>query len=582
MSTDFDIVIRGGLIVDGTGSTPHIGDVAVSGNKIVAIGNFTGSGHKEINAHGMTVTPGFVDIHTHYDGQITWENRLTPSSNHGVTTVVMGNCGVGFAPTRRDPDSHQLVIKLMEGVEDIPEVVMSAGVPWNWETFPDYLDALSQRTADIDFAALLPHSPLRVYVMGERGANMEPPTAADLSTMRQLVADAVRAGAFGVSTSRNLAHRFRDGKPAPSVLTEQDELLALAQGLADAGAGLFQLIPCTDNPATDEFALIRQLAETSGRPVTFSLITAGKSAGSNSDAVWYEYVTGLETAHADGLPITGQIHPKPIGVLMGLNASYHPFSLNPSYRPIAHLPLKEKVAALKNPELRAKLLAEEPNDPNPLFSWLVKQSDHLFVLGNPPTYIPDPATSIKARASALGRDYRELIYDELLNDEGHALLISLGIDGMHQSYDNALDLFGKPGIIVGLGDGGAHYGMICDASYTTFMLIHFCRDAEPTRRMSIERVVKMLSRETAQTFGLHDRGVLAPGYKADINIIDMNALTMKAPRMVFDLPVSGGRLSQASKGYQYTIVSGEITYQDGRATQALPGRLVRGMQSAPH
>lgn len=578
----YDLVIRNGIVVDGTGGPSYKGDIAIRGDKIVTIGLVEDQGEKEIDATGLIITPGFVDIHTHYDGQITWENRFKPSSNHGVTTVVMGNCGVGFAPVRADAHSRDMTIKLMEGVEDIPEVVMAEGIPWDWETFPQYLDAVSQRPGDADFAVLLPHSPLRVYVMGERGLNMEPPTDEDLARMRSLTKEAVEAGAIGVSTSRNLAHRFRSGKLAPSVNTEDMELLALANGLKDADKGMFQLIPSTENPASVEFSLIRQLAEQSGRPVSFSLLTLTKAVGTGTArADWEDYVTGLEQAERDGLSITGQIHPKPIGTLYGLTLSYNQFSLNPSYREVASLPLTEKVEALRNPALRDRLLRETPDDASPIMTWLVQQTEHLYPLGTPCNYFPDPAESLKNRSERLGIEVKALIYDELLRDGGKAVLRLAGSDGSPSVYDQTYHLFGKPGVIIGLGDGGAHYGLICDASYTTFMLCHYGRDAGVSRKLPLQTVVSMISRETAQAFGLCDRGILKPGYKADLNIIDMDKLKIYAPEIRHDLPAEGARLSQEADGYSYTILSGVVTYQHGKPTNALPGRLIRGQQPVP-
>jgi N-acyl-D-aspartate/D-glutamate deacylase len=565
MSQIYDLVIRNGMVVDGAGGKPFVADLAVKDGKVAAIGHVAGSGREEVNAKGMYVTPGFVDVHTHYDGQITWENHLAPSSGHGVTTVVMGNCGVGFAPSR--PGDHELVIKLMEGVEDIPEVVMAAGVPWNWETFPDYLNALDKREADIDFAAQLPHSPLRVYVMGKRGADLEPPTEADLAEMRRLTAEAITAGALGVSTSRALAHRFRDGRPAPSTKTEINELLALAGGLKDAGAGVFQLIPNTDNTGDVEFDVIHQLAEASGRPISFSLFTGSKVNGGPAP-----FLNGLAKAEREQMPIKGQFYPRPIGMLFGLDLSYHPFSLNPSYKAIEKLPLEEKLRMMRMPEMRARLLSEEPEDPNPFFLWVVQQTHILFPLGDPPNYNPSVQDSIKARAATLGVSERELIYDELLRQNGKSVIYCPMGNTENNRFDAALDLFGLPGTILGLGDGGAHYGMICDAAYPTYMLTEYVRDR---KKLPIETAVKMLARDTAQAVGLNDRGLLKAGYKADINVIDLDRLHLYAPRTTHDLPADGKRLSQKSDGYEATIVSGQITYRNGRATGALPGRLVR-------
>jgi N-acyl-D-aspartate/D-glutamate deacylase len=571
MAETYDLVIRGGTIVDGSGGAPYPGDVGVRGDRIVAVGDIAGDGSAEIDATGMLVTPGFVDVHTHYDGQVTWEHRLAPSSQHGVTTVIMGNCGVGFAPARRS--DHELVIKLMEGVEDVPEVVMEHGLPWNWETFPQYLDALGERETDVDFAAQLPHSPLRVYVMGERGANLEPPTAADLAEMRRLTKEAVEAGAIGVSTSRQLAHRFRDGRPAPSTKTEVDELKALALGLRDAGAGVFQLIPGTDRPSTDEWRVIETLNETSGRPVNFSLLTGDQINGG-----FRPFVDGLAKAAEDGRQIHGQFFPRPIGFLFGLDLSFNPFSLNPSYKEVADLPLDQKVARMRDPAFRARLIAEQPEDPNPFITWVVQQTHLLFPLGDPPNYAPAPEDSIKSRAAILGVDERELIYDELLRQNGRAILYSPTGNTAGGRFDAALDLFGKPGTVLGLGDGGAHYGLICDAAYPTFMLAEYVRDR---RVLPVETAVRMLARETAQSVGLNDRGLVKPGYKADLNVIDVERLHLYAPRVKRDLPAGGRRLTQKSDGYEATIVSGRITYRNGRATGALPGRLVRGGKTGP-
>jgi len=571
MTQLYDLVIRGGTIVDGSGGKPIVGDVGIIGDRIAAIGTVEGDAKEEIDAGGMIVTPGFVDVHTHYDGQVTWENTLAPSSNHGVTTVVMGNCGVGFAPVR--PGDHQLVIKLMEGVEDIPEVVMADGVPWNWESFPDYLNALAQRETDVDFAAQLPHSPLRVYVMGKRGADLEPPTEEDLAEMRRLTKEAIEAGAIGVSTSRQLAHRFRDGRPAPSTMTEVDELKALAAGLRDAGGGVFQVIPSTDKPTSDEWQVISTLNETSGRPVNFSLFT-----GSGINGGPQPMLDGLAKAKDEGRRISGQFFPRPIGMLFGLDLSYHPFSLNPSYKAIEHLPLEEKVARMRDPEFRKQLLSEEPQDPNPFFLWVVQQTQILFPLGDPPNYAPSPEDSIAARAKTLGVDPRELIYDELLRQNGRAIIYCPMGNTENNRFDAATDLFGRPGTVLGLGDGGAHYGMICDAAFPTYMLAEYVRDK---KKVPIEQAVKMMCYDTAHSVNLDDRGLLRPGYKADLNIIDLDRLHLYAPRVKRDLPAGGKRLSQKSDGYEATIVSGKVTYRNGRSTGVLPGRLVRGAKTAP-
>jgi len=566
--SDYDLVIRGGTVVDGSGSAPFAADVAVKDGVIVEVGRVSDKGAEEIDASGLTVTPGFVDVHTHYDGQITWENTLNPSSNHGVTTVVMGNCGVGFAPVR--PGDHQLVIKLMEGVEDIPEVVMAEGVPWNWESFTDYLDALDARESDVDFATQLPHSPLRVYVMGERGGH-ELATDEDLATMRRLVTEAIRAGALGVSTSRNLFHRFRSGTLAPSVKTEMEELCALAGGLKDAGSGVFQLNPNIDTEAAGEIEAFRAIAEAAQRPVNFSLIAVPTRMEN-----WDAYVEGAKALNAEGFTVNAQFLPRPMGLLYGLDVSYNPFALNPSYRPLAGLPLAEKVARLRDPELREKILSEEPEDPNPAFVGLMKMKTNLYPLADPVDYNFQREDSITERAAREGRDEREVIYDALLEDGGKALLMSSAFD--YQDYvARTAHLFGRDNMIVALGDGGAHYAMICDAAYTTYTL----SQRVGAGGLKLETVIRALTSQPAASLGLYDRGVIAPGYKADLNVIDLDRIVLHRPNVSVDLPAGGKRLSQKSEGYVATIVSGTVTYRNGEATGALPGRLVRGAKEAP-
>ena len=572
---DYDLIIRGGKIYDGSGGEPFLADVAINGGVIAAVGNVQGSAKEEIDASDRIVTPGFVDVHTHYDGQITWENRLAPSSDHGVTTVVMGNCGVGFAPSR--PEHRQLMIKLMEGVEDIPEVVMAEGVPFNWETFPEYLDALEQRESDIDFAAQLPHSPLRVYVMGERGANLEPPTEEDLAEMRRLTAEAVEAGALGVTTSRSYAHQFRDGRPAPSVKSEDQEVLALAQGLRDAGKGVFQMVPSYDVTAAERMDLLDDIARTSGRPVSFTFMQTP-----NGEGDWQEMVARLESSKKEGLEVRGQIIPRPTGALLGLELSMHPFSFNPSFREIEHLPLEEKVERMRDPAFRKQLIAEEPTDPQAFFVYVISDLDSMFVLGNPPNYNPRSDESIGARARAMGVDPKELIYDALLQRDGREVLYRpLGNSEGEKFESSGRNLVKNDRTFPALGDGGAHYSMICDAAYTTYFLTYWVRDAKGDKRVELPYAVRKLTYEPAHAVGLRDRGLIRPGYKADINVIDMERLHLYAPHVVYNLPTGGRRLQQRADGYDATIVSGVVTYRNGRPTGALPGRLVRGGREAP-
>ena len=571
---DYDLVVRGGTVHEGTGAEPRDADVAIVGGRIAAVGVITGSGAEEIDARGAIVTPGFIDVHSHYDGQAMWAERMAPSSNHGVTSVLMGNCGVGFAPCR--PDQRDMLVKLMEGVEEIPEVVMATGLPWNWETFPEYLDALAERRFDIDVGAQVPHSALRVYAMGERGARREAATEEDLDLIRTLTREAVEAGAIGVSTSRHLLHRTKAGQKAYSLYSDEPEYMALAQGLRDAGSGVFQMITNNLNDAGDEFALMRRLARESGRPLSFTLMQIPEAPKG-----WTDNLRLLHEAAAEGLEIRGQVYPRPGGVLMGLDLSIHPFMLHPSFRPLVDLPLAEKVAALRDPDLRARLLAEEPWDPNPNLRWLVSTFPNASVLGDPPNYEPTLADRIGARAAAGGLTPHELVYNLLLEDEGQAVLLSPVTNYIEGNLDAARLMESHPHTVLALGDGGAHYGSVCDASYPTSYLPQWVRDAAPGKGVALPRAVRALTLEPAQSIGLNDRGRIAAGYKADLNVIDFERLRLHPPRVVRDLPAGGRRLRQAADGYVATIVSGQATYREGEATGALPGRLIRGQKAGP-
>ncbi|AZI37326.1 putative hydrolase [Caenibius tardaugens NBRC 16725] len=572
----YETVIRNGMIVDGSGNDPYIADIAISAGKIVAIGTFAGQGAEEFDAAGKLVTPGFVDIHTHYDGQITWEQRMRPSSDHGVTTVVMGNCGVGFAPCR--PHQRDMLVEVMEGVEDIPEVVMTEGLPWNWESFPEYLDVLAGREADVDFAAQVPHSPVRVFVMGERGAARVAATSDELQQMREIVREGVAAGALGVTTSRNHGHRTVAGELAPSVDADRAELLALAGGLADAGTGVFQMIPNShygDDPQSD-MALFRDIVATSGRPLSFSLLQKKYQRDLPETML-----AMLKDYNADNAtPIRAQVFPRPIGMLFGLELSFHPFRFHPSFQAIADLPLAEKVSALREPDLRARLLAETPVTDNPLYMTLASDVADLYPMGNPPNYEPAAASRLGARAQEEGRNAAELALDALLEQDGRGLLMMPSSNYVDGNLDMARRMISDPNTIIALGDGGAHYSLICDSSFPTFVLTHWVRD-RTEGRLPLAWAVRQLSHEPARAVGLDDRGLLRPGYKADINVIDPERLELPAPTIVYDLPAGGRRLIQQAKGYELTMVSGMVTYRNGEASGALPGRFVRGAQSAP-
>lgn len=565
----FDLIIRNGTIHDGTGAPGRVGDVAVKDGRIVALGTVEGDAAQEIDATGRIVTPGFVDVHTHFDGQVTWESRLSPSSGHGVTTVVMGNCGVGFAPCR--PDQRETLVKLMEGIEDIPEVVMVEGLPWNWETFPEYLDALEQRQLDIDIAAQIPHSALRVYVMGERAARKEPPTAEDLAAMRALVAEGIKAGAFGVTTSRNVMHRTRAGDLAPSLYSDVDELCALAEGLNDADGGVFQIIPAPAEPAEVEFPILREVAEKSGRPISFTLLDVPGQPGEG----WRHHLAGLEQAARDGLTMRGQVAPRPVGMFFGLDLSLHHFSSHPSYKAIAHLPLAERVANMREPEFRAKLLAEQPEDTNPTTLMLIAAFRGAYQWDDAPNYEPQRDDRVDARAEAAGQSLDEYAYDALLQHDGRAVFYLPAANYTEGNLKSVRTMLGHPNTLMALADGGAHYGLICDASFPTFFLQRWVRDATPEEAIDLPDAIAELTGKAAALVGLTDRGRIAVGMKADLNVIDLDALKLHVPTIEYDLPAGGKRMHQRADGIEATIVSGQVTYRHGQHTGALPGRLVR-------
>jgi len=572
-----DLVLRGGLIVDGSGDAPFQGDVAIDGGKIVAVGVVKGAGREEIDARGKLITPGFVDVHTHYDGQVLWEDRLAPSSSHGVTTVVMGNCAVGFAPCK--PEQRELLLKVMAGVEDIPEVVMAEGLEWNWETFPEYMDALEQRHCDIDFAAQLPHAPLRVYVMGKRGADREPARLEDLEQMTALVEEALRAGAIGVTSSRTVAHRAVDGQLAPTETAAEAELLALARGMRQANTGVFEYI--TDFPGivqndTSDFDVMRRIAAAADRPLSFTLL----QIPSQGPEGWRQLLDLIEDANADGIKITGQVSPRAVGLNFGLDLSFNPFSFRPSYQEIEHLPLGERAAAMRDPERKARILAERPDHPNGHILHLMSMVDRMFLLDETFDYEPPMDTSIGSRAAASGVAALELAYDLLLENEGKAILYLPVVNYIYGNLGPALEMMRHPNTVIALGDGGAHYGITCDAAYPTFALSHWVRDRNGAR-IDLPEMIHALTQVPAESVGLLDRGLLRAGYKADVNVIDFDRLRLKSFEVKYDLPAGGRRITQHAEGYHATIVSGEITYREGQPTGTLPGRLVRGAQPCP-
>lgn len=572
-----DLVIRNGTIVDGSGNPPFVGDVAVDDGKITALGNVDGYGAEEIDAAGLLVTPGFVDIHTHYDGQVIWENRLAPSSGHGVTTVVMGNCGVGFAPCKAQ--DRERLVKLMEGVEDIPEVVLTEGLTWEWESFPEYLDAVEAREHDINIASFLPHSALRVYVMGERAVAGESATADDLARMADITKEAMEAGAIGFATSRTLFHRSSAGDLVPTLDAGEDELMAIARAIEEAGDGILQIAndykDATDIPG--EFALMARVARATGRSLTMP------TAQSHSRPDEWRTILGLvEQANRDGIPVKAQVMPRAIGMLFGLDLSMHPFSLSPSYLAIKDLPLDERIERMRDPALRAALVAENPGDPSVPLLAFIRSFDRMFEAGDALDYEPLLEHSIGARAKALGVSPLELAYDLLLKHHGQAALYTPMSNYAYGNLDPSYELMRHKDVILGLGDGGAHLGVICDASYSTFMLTHWTRDRQRGPKIDVASAIKALTSATAETAGLLDRGRLAPGYNADINIINYEGLRLHAPKIAFDLPAGGRRLTQKADGYVATIVNGAVVYRNGEATGILPGKLLRGRQPAPH
>ncbi|TNE34499.1 MAG: D-aminoacylase [Alphaproteobacteria bacterium] len=568
-----DLVIRGGKVFDGTGEAPFAADIAIDNGLISEIGTDVAQGREEIDATGMIVTPGFVDIHTHYDGQATWDDRLTPSSLHGVTTVVMGNCGVGFAPCR--PEDHTRLIKLMEGVEDIPYPVMTTGLPWNWESFPDYLDSLEARKFDIDVGAQLPHAPLRVYVMGERGANREEASDEDIAEMARIAAEAMEAGALGFSTSRTLNHRTADGDPTPTLTASEKELAGIADALKATGKGVLQFVSDFNDPKK-EALMLRRLVEGSGRPLSVSL--------AQSDVVpdgWRNMLDMLEEAANDGLPMKAQVCGRPVGVLLGLELTLNPFSGHAVYKEIAKRPHAERVALLRDPAFRAKLLNDSPVSKNPFVKNMLRNFGKMFVLDDNPDYEPTVEKTLAHMAKARGVSAEELALDLMLEDEGRGMLYLPFLNYANNNLDPSYEMLKSKDTLPGLSDGGAHVGTICDGSFPTSMLTHWTRDRTRGPKFPLEWVVKRQTLDTASAVGLHDRGLLKVGYRADFNVIDYDNLTLHRPDVAYDLPAGGRRLIQTATGYKATICAGEVIIRNGAPTDARPGRLVRGAKPAP-
>jgi len=568
--TEHDLVIRGGFVVDGSGVPGRDADIAIKNGKITAVGQVAGTGTEEIDAKGKLVAPGFVDIHTHYDGQVTWGDALSPSSNHGVTTAIMGNCGVGFAPVRTT--DHDRLIRLMEGVEDIPFPVLSEGLPWNWESFPDYLDSLEDRAFDIDFGAQLPHAALRVYVMGDRGANREDASDEDISAMAALAKSAVEAGALGFSTSRTLNHRTSDGQPTPTLTASENELTGIAMALGEAGKGVLQFVSDFNDPQK-EAAMLRRIVERSGRPLSVSLAQADVSPDG-----WKHLLAEIESASAAGLDMRAQVGPRPVGVLLGLELTLNPFSGHPVYQTIAKEPFEKRVHMLSDPAFSARLLDDQPDADNPFVKSILRNFGKMFVLGDPPDYEPTDNKTVAAIARARGTTPEAVALDIMLADDGRGMLYLPFLNYAEGSLDPVKAMLESPASLPGLSDGGAHVGMICDGSFPTTLITHWARDRTRGDKLPLEFLIKRQCHDTAAWVGLKDRGLLAAGYRADLNVIDFEALKLHTPHIVHDLPAGGRRLMQHADGYEATIVAGQVIQRHGSATGAKPGRLVRGAQ----
>ncbi|MCY3561415.1 MAG: amidohydrolase family protein [bacterium] len=572
-----DLLIRNGTVVDGSGREAFVSDVAVADGVITAVsraggnGDRTTAGRRVVDADGLLVLPGWVDIHTHYDGQATWDPEMTPSSWHGVTTAVFGNCGVGFAPVAAGTEDY--LINLMEGVEDIPGSVLAEGIDFCWESYPEYLDTLEAMPRVMDTAGQLAHGALRFYVMGERGADhAEAPDDSELDRLERLTAEALEAGALGVTTSRTPKHRAADGRLTPSLSARDPELAALARGMRRAGAGVLQV---NSDFGDGEFAIMRAAAELAGRPLSALLVQMDAWPDR-----WRQTLAHIGAANADGVAANGQVGCRPIGVLLGLDATVNPFGNHPAYRRVAHLPTVERAALLRNDAgLRRTLIHDRPDDG--YTRWIDYALGRTYEFGDDLDYEPHPDTSVARRAQAAGLSRWELALDLLAAGDGDTLLLYTFENYSGGSLDAVAEMLADPHTICGIGDAGAHVGTICDAAYPTFLLTHWGRDRSRGRRFPLEFLVNKQTRRTALAYGLADRGLLAPGYKADINIVDFDALGLTRPRVVHDLPAGGKRLEQRSVGYRHTFVSGVEVAAEGEFTGERPGRLIRGAQQQP-
>jgi N-acyl-D-amino-acid deacylase len=571
----YDLIVRGGKLVDGTGAPARVADLAVKDGIIVAVGKVAGSAKREIDANGLLVTPGWVDIHTHYDGQATWDPYLAPSCWNGVTTVVMGNCGVGFAPAK--PDKHQWLIELMEGVEDIPGSALAEGIRWDWETFPEYLDALDKDKRVMDVAAQVPHGSVRAYVMGERGARNEPATSEDIAAMAKIVGEGIEAGALGFSTSRTIFHRAKDGEYVPGTTAEEAELMGIGDAMGKVGHGVFELV--ADMPLSDmEFTWAKALALKNNIPVSYVMFQPIEAPDS-----WRDVLRRTQEAQSEGADISAQMACRPTGAVIGWQSTFHPFMEYKAYQAIADLPFAERVQKLKDPQIRASIINEKP-EIDPEMAMMVQNFDRMFPLVDEKgdlDYEPFPEQSIASIAKRLGKTPTEVLYDKFMENDGRGYIYLPIFNFAHHNFDAIHEWLSHPSTVLGLSDGGAHCGLICDASFPTYMLTYWVRDRSRGARLTLEAAVQKQTQSTARLYGLNDRGVLAVGMKADINVIDFENLRILAPEMIFDLPAQGRRMIQKTEGYRATIVSGVVTFENGEATGEMPGKLVRGPQNAP-
>ncbi len=568
----YDLIIKNGTIYDGTGEKPFFADVAIKGNKIVAIGELEESSKEVIDAKGKIVAPGFVDIHTHYDGQVTWDPYLRPSTYHGVTTVVMGNCGVGFSPCK--PEERDWLISLMEGVEDIPGTALHEGINWQWESFPEYLDTLEDKPLAIDVGTQIPHGAVRAYVMGQRGIDREEASQEEIEQMSQIVKEAIEAGAFGFSTSRTEKHRDSSGALTPSITAHKNELVSIAKSLGEIKSGVLQGISDFYDFET-EFNIFKEMSESSGRPISITV----EQMDQRPDW-WHQLLDGIEEAQGEGINMYGQVPPRATGINMGLTATLNPFTFYPSFYELSKQSLEEKVATMKDPAFKEKLLSEDPvSIGNPLVDEITQSFNKMFRLGEPANYEPEPDASFEAIAKEQNISPQEVAYDCLLEKEGKALIYHPLFNYLPGNLDYVERMLNHPYSISGLGDAGAHCGAISDASFPTTLIQHWGRDRKRGKKIPLEKLISMQTLETSRLLGITDRGVLKEGYKADINVIDFENLTLHEPEVLHDLPAGGRRLVQRASGYEYTIVSGQIAFKDGESTGALNGRLIRNQVS---